>query len=134
MKKKKEMKKSQVPLGKEVRLGKESFSFGTVEKIRFSGKINGESTVSYSFCLPEFENPKTNDYFSHLRDAFFSFLTRAGETPSDKVLFGGLDWYGEEDRLILLGSFCPFEERHYRKVGTFTLSPQGEILKIRKEK
>ena len=98
-----------------------------------NGKIQNESTVVYSFSLPclaveEFEDCK--DFLLETKKAFLSFLEKESKKKREGTFLGTLSFQAEENRVTLLSSFSPFEEKNERKVATFTFSEKGKLIKI----
>ncbi|MBR2634483.1 MAG: hypothetical protein IKD31_02765 [Clostridia bacterium] len=117
---------------KKHRASTEKASFSFKGKIRRkTGKIKTESTVSYSFCLPEISHPETRDLLTELADAYLRFLEKKSREPAHEVRFGGLDHRFEKGTLVLYAAFCPFRERNFSPVAVLLLEKDGALAGIR---
>ena len=101
-----------------------------------NGKIEGVSTVVYSFTLPKLSGEEFEDchaLLSKLKEAFLLFLEKESKKEREGVYLGTLSFQAEENILTLLSSFSPFEEKEERPVARFLLSPTGKLERILKK-
>lgn len=106
---------------------------GEVTVLEWTGKCQGKQTVAYRFRLPRLKRERFFSAEQHLlalRDAFFLFLQEQADKEEGEVLFGGLDFYFEEERLILCAAFGPFGRRQFLPRLAIRFDDAGEIREI----
>ncbi len=134
MKHKKQSTKPPLPLPEEITLPPVPTPLGPLVRRRWSGKLMGETTVSYSLTLPRLPHGESDLFLNQLRERYFRFLLAASQKKRNEVWFGGLDWSLEGSDLILTHSFSPFREKEWHVAAILTLSSEGAILGIQRKK
>ena len=102
---------------------------------RISGVIKGESSIAYAFEMPILpQDPETEEYLKTLSENYLSFLKKQSKKPYEAVRFGGLRFEEEEERLTFFVAFCPFEQREYHPIASFSFDANGKLFKLQNEK
>ncbi len=110
--------------------------FGKVYRKKYFGKFSFSSTVVFSLSLPHLLSPEFEETEKLLQDIAQEFLTflekKSRENKEDA--FGGLSFSATENGFLISAAFCSPKERLFLPVFFLSLSPEGKLLAVKKQK
>ncbi|MBR5295170.1 MAG: hypothetical protein IKU24_01115 [Clostridia bacterium] len=100
---------------------------------KVTGKFQNVSCVTFAISLPTlnwdaFE--ETKDYFQSLKENFLAFLEEKSKEEQTEVMFGGISYQAEGEKVTLSTAFSPFRERIFFPFATLFFSDGGKLYKI----
>ncbi len=135
MKRKKEKKVLPPLLGETLSYYGES-PMGKVYRRRFTGKFFHKATVVYSLSLPFLEGKNFEELKAFSEETarnFLAFLEEESKKEGEGK-FGGLRFSLEENAFHISAAFCSIKERNFFPAATLYFSPDGKLLRVKKEK
>lgn len=110
--------------------------FGKVYRKKYFGKFSFSSTVIFSLSVPHLDSPEFEETEKLLQDIAQEFLTFLEEKSKKETsdAFGGLSFSATKDGFLISAAFCSPKERLFLPVFSLSLSPEGRLLAVKKQK
>lgn len=99
-----------------------------------TGRFKGESTVVYSFSLPDFKDENFQEsaaFLEEVKKGYQHFLEKESHKKREGVYLGTLSYEVIGNLLTLFSSFAPFEEKEEKEVATLLFSETGKLVNIK---
>lgn len=111
-------------------------SLGKVWRKKHFGKISSLSTVIFSLSLPQMdlkEFGETEAFLQAVAEEFLSFLEKKSQAEAEDS-FGGLSFSPTKDGFLMQAAYCSVKERRFLPAFSLSLSPEGKLLAVKKQK
>jgi len=109
---------------------------GKVWRKKYFGRFSALSTVIFSLSLPQMdlkEFGETEAFLQGVAEEFLAFLEEKSQKNGSDT-FGGLTFLVTKDGFLMQTACCPVKERIFLPAFSLTLSPEGKLLAVKKQK